>query len=150
MNLKYAKRSEDTEQIKVINWANCSIAKYQDLRWIFHPANGGSRNKAEAVKLKQMGVKPGVSDLNLPFPRGAYIGLYIEMKYGKNYPTKEQIEFLTAMQEVGHLSIICYSADAAIEVLERYLNLKAGELFDMDNLRCKSKKIDKYGLMRLE
>ena len=144
------KRSEDTEQIRLINWANCNITKYQDLRWIFHPANGGSRNKAEAIKFKMMGVKPGVSDLSLPFPKGVYIGMFIEMKYGKNYPTSEQIDFLTTMQEVGHLSLICYSANAAIEALEQYLNLKPGELFDMERLICKSKKIDKHGIIRLE
>lgn len=41
----------------------------------------GSRNKAEAVKLKQMGVKAGIPDLCLPVPMGMYNGLYIEMKY---------------------------------------------------------------------
>lgn len=58
MNLKYAKRSEDTEQIKVISWAKHNESRMPELKWLYHCPNGGSRNKAEAIKLKQMGVKP--------------------------------------------------------------------------------------------
>lgn len=82
MNLRYAKRSEDTEQINVASWAAWNERQYPELKWLHHIPNGGSRNKAEAVKLKQMGVKAGVSDLCLPYPKGIYCGLYIEMKFG--------------------------------------------------------------------
>ena len=84
MNMKYAMRSEDTEQINVVSWANWNVNRYPELRWLFHVPNGGSRNKQEAVKFKQMGVKAGVSDLCLPYPKGIYCGLYIEMKFGDN------------------------------------------------------------------
>ena len=83
MNMKYALRSEDTEQINVISWASWQMQKYPELKWLHHIPNGGSRNRAEAIKLKQMGVKSGVSDLCLPYPKGIYCGLYIEMKYDK-------------------------------------------------------------------
>lgn len=72
MNMKYAMRSEDTEQINVVSWANWNANRYPELRWLFHVPNGGSRNKQEAVKFKQMGVKAGVSDLCLPYPKGSY------------------------------------------------------------------------------
>ncbi len=54
MNMKYAMRSEDTEQINVVSWANWNMNRYPELRWLFHVPNGGSRNKQEAVKFKQM------------------------------------------------------------------------------------------------
>ena len=54
MNMKYAMRSEDTEQINVVSWANWNVNRYPELRWLFHVPNGGSRNKQEAVKFKQM------------------------------------------------------------------------------------------------
>ena len=69
MNLKYALRSEDTEQIAVITWAQWNMQRYPELELLHHVPNGGSRNKAEAVKLKQMGVKAGVPDLHLPVPK---------------------------------------------------------------------------------
>ena len=57
MNLRYALRSEDTEQINAASWAAWNERQYPELKWLHHIPNGGSRNKAEAVKLKQMGVK---------------------------------------------------------------------------------------------
>lgn len=42
MNMKYAMRSEDTEQINVVSWANWNVNRYPELRWLFHVPNGGS------------------------------------------------------------------------------------------------------------
>lgn len=97
MKLKNMRRSEDTEQIHVCNWAAWNENRYPELKWLHHIPNGGSRNKAEAAKLKSMGVKSGVSDLHLPYAKGVYIGLYIEMKYGTGRHQDSQIEFLHDM-----------------------------------------------------
>lgn len=131
MNLKYAARSEDTEQINVIQWANWNMNRYPELKWLHHCPNGGSRNRAEAVKLKQMGVKAGVSDLCLPYPRGMYCGLYIEMKYGNNRQQDTQKEFLADMAAVGHFVATCYSTEEAIKVIEEYLHLDGYEQYDI-------------------
>ena len=126
MNMRYAKRSEDTEQINVVSWAGWNMNRYPELKWLFHVPNGGSRNKQEAVKFKQMGVKAGVSDLCLPYPRGIYCGLFIEMKYGNNRQQDTQKEFLADMAAAGHFVTTCYSAEEAIKVLEEYLELIDG------------------------
>lgn len=97
MNMRYAKRSEDTEQINVVSWAGWNMNRYPELKWLFHVPNGGSRNRAEAVKFKQMGVKAGVSDLQLPYPKGSYCGLFVEMKFGNNRQQDTQKEFLADM-----------------------------------------------------
>ena len=123
MNMKYAMRSEDTEQIAVVQWAQYNVNHYPELRWLHHCPNGGSRNRLEAVKLKQMGVKAGVSDLCLPYPKGIYCGLYIEMKYGNNRQTDSQKDFLADMAAVGHFVATCYSAEEAISVITEYLGL---------------------------
>lgn len=123
MNMKYAKRSEDTEQIAVIQWAIWNESRYPELKWLHHIPNGGSRNRLEAVKLKQMGVKAGVSDLCLPYPKGVYCGLYIEMKFGNNQQQDTQKEFLQDMTEAGHFVATCYGAEEAVRVLEEYLML---------------------------
>lgn len=123
MNLKYAMRSEDTEQIAVIQWATYQMNVYPELKWLHHCPNGGSRNRNEAVKLKQMGVKAGVSDLCLPYPKGIYCGLYIEMKFGDNRQQASQKEFLKDMAEAGHFVATCYSAEEAIEVIKEYIHL---------------------------
>lgn len=123
MNMKYTTRSEDTEQINVVQWAEWNTRKHPELKWLYHCPNGGSRNKQEAVKLKQMGVKAGVSDLHLPYPKGTYCGLYIEMKYGSNRQQSTQKEFLADMASAGHFVATCYSAEEAIKVIEEYLGL---------------------------
>lgn len=127
MNMRYAMRSEDTEQINVVSWANWNANRYPELKWLHHVPNGGSRNKQEAVKLKQLGVKAGVSDLHLPYPKGLYCGMYIEMKFGDNRQQETQKEFLADMAAAGHFVATCYSAEEAIKVLEEYLNLSDRE-----------------------
>lgn len=123
MNLKYAMRSEDTEQITVIQWASYQMNVHPELKWLYHCPNGGSRNQKEAVKFKQMGVKAGVSDLCLPYPKGIYCGLYIEMKYGDGRQQPSQKEFLRDMAEAGHFVSTCYSAEEAINVIKEYCEL---------------------------
>lgn len=136
MNLRYARRSEDTEQVNVILWATRNVSRYPELEDLYHIPNGGSRNKAEAVKLKQMGVKAGVSDLHLPYPKGKYSGLFIEMKYDRNVATVQQTAFLQRMNKAGHFTAICYGAYAAIEVIEKYLQLEYGDGMDMTVMAC--------------
>lgn len=129
MNVRNARRSEDTEQISVIYWAQANVIEHPELKWLYHIPNGGRRDSKEAIKLKQMGVKSGVSDLCLPYPRGKYHGLYIEMKYGKNRQTPEQADFLAEMAAVGHYVATCYSAEDAIRVIEQYLEL---DVYNLD------------------
>lgn len=124
MNLKYAMRSEDTEQIAVIGWSRYQVNVHPELRLLHHCPNGGSRNKAEAVKLKQMGVVAGVPDLHLPVPKGIYNGLYIEMKYGGGRLEKTQREFLKTAAEYGSYCAVCYGAEEAIGIIKDYVNLK--------------------------
>jgi len=121
--MKYALKSEDTEQIGVIQWSQWNMNKYPELKWLHHCPNGGNRNTKEAVKLKQMGVKAGVSDLCLPYPKGIYCGLYIEMKYGDNRQQDTQKEFLADMAAARHFVATCYSAEEAVKVIEEYCKL---------------------------
>lgn len=125
MNLKYAMRSEDTEQIAVIQWSQYNMNHHPELKWLHHCPNGGSRNRQEAVKLKQMGVRAGVSDLCLPYPKGIYCGLYIEMKYGDGRQQPSQKEFLKDMAEAGHFVATCYSAEEAIQIITEYLRMQS-------------------------
>ena len=140
MNMKYARRSEDTEQIQVMNWAHWHTGKYPELKWLHHIPNGGSRNRAEAAKLKEMGVKAGVSDLFLPCPKGIYCGMYVEMKYGNNRHTDRQKEFLNDMAENGYFAVTCYSADDAIKAIEEYVS------FPHDVIGKAAKEYEKFSI----
>ncbi len=133
MNLRNALRSEDTEQIQVVAWADWNAIMHPELKWLHHIPNGGSRNKAEAVKFKQMGVRSGISDLFLPCARGMYHGLYIEMKYGDGRLQQTQKEFLSDMTDAGYYVATCYTAEQAINVIKKYINLGSFDMRDVLN-----------------
>lgn len=150
MKLKNMKRSEDTEQIKVMRWAAAAECRYPELKWLHHIPNGGTRNSQEAIKLKNMGVKPGISDLHLPFPHGQYHSLYIEMKYGKNDTTQKQSEFLCDMCDARHCVAVCHDAQSAIELIEEYINLPGNGLVDPDELENSSYHFDDDGICHIQ
>jgi len=110
--------SETYEQIKLVLWL-----EKMGLRFYAVP-NGGSRPIVEAVKFKRSGVKAGVPDLCLPFPSGAYHGLYIELKRvvgGKVSP--EQREWIEYLNGAGYYAVVCKGFEAAKKAVEFYLGL---------------------------
>jgi len=111
--------SEHIEQVRLFLWANQWADEYPELALLHHIPNGGFRHAATARRLRREGVKPGVPDLCLPVPRGDYHGLYIELKYGRNKPTDNQVEWLDALNEQGYKAVVCYGcADAKGTIME--------------------------------
>lgn len=108
--------------------------KWSELEYLYHVPNGGSRNAKEAANLKAQGVRAGVPDLELPAARGAYTGLHIEMKHGKNRVSKEQDRFLMALKEMGRCAVVCYEAEPAMKVIKEYMQLKPGQRLACDVL----------------
>lgn len=121
MNRANMRRSEETEQMNVIDWANWQQARFPELKLLHHIPNGGKRSASEAARFKAAGVKAGVPDLHLPVPRGGFAGLYIEMKFGDNKPTEKQKEWHRDLKEQGFKVTVCYSAAEATQTLEEYL-----------------------------
>lgn len=114
--------TEDQEQTAVFDWVMVMQNIYPELGLLFHIPNGGSRHPAEAKKMRLMGVKPGVPDLFLPVPRGAYHGLWIEMKRRKGGRlSDEQAVWLDVLNGQGYKAIRCDGAEAACDALEEYL-----------------------------
>ena len=113
--------SEDDEQAAVFEWAALMERQYPCLKLLYHVPNGGKRDKAEAAKLKRMGVKPGVCDIVLPAARGGYHGLYIELKVGTNKPTAEQKDFMRSLDIEGYFVALAYGGAEARKIIERYV-----------------------------
>ena len=134
-------RPEHEEQCAVFTWAKIYENLYPDLKYMFAIPNGGMRPKTtatkqgetviysiEAAKLKKEGVKPGVPDVMFPSPRGAYHGLFIEMKRRQGgVIRKSQKQWLRGLAKQGYYSVACEGSTAAIRVLERYLSLMENE-----------------------
>ncbi|MEX3984148.1 VRR-NUC domain-containing protein [Paraburkholderia sp. EG287A] len=94
---------------------------------LIHIPNGGSRkNSFEGWRLKQQGVRAGVSDLFLPVARGGFFGLWIEFKAAPPNdaePSESQLEWLDLMREQGYQAELCLGVDAALAVLDAYMVL---------------------------
>ena len=108
---------EDNEQITVIEY--CDILGIP----ITHTANEGKRSASYGAKLKRMGLRPGFPDLLITRARGKYHGFAIEMKYGKNKPTEDQLKWLSTLKREGYATAICYSAGEAIQLIDKYERL---------------------------
>lgn len=132
--------SESIEQQKVFAWAEKVIYLYHDIDTMYHIPNEGKRSFYTGNKLKKEGLKKGVADICLPVPSGKYIGLYIEMKYGNNKVTKEQLDFLYRMQALGHAVKVCYSAEEAINTIIKYYELSTYQTNNCKSCRNTSKK----------
>lgn len=102
--------------LPLLSWKHGSI-----WQWGFHCPNGGSRNPREALKLKRMGVKPGVPDWILPLPRNGKQGFAIEFKSRRGVVTKEQRAYLTFLEFQGWQVHVLRDAREAIIALDLYL-----------------------------
>ena len=117
------RRSEESEQINLIQWCKYNEHIYPGLELIHHIPNGGKRNKLEAARLKQAGVKSGVPDLHLPVPKGEYCGLYIEMKWNGNKPTPKQKMWIKKLREQRHCVVVCDGFEEAKDTIIKYMSI---------------------------
>jgi hypothetical protein len=133
--------TEHDEQAVVIAWARLQAGGYPELRLLHASLNGaklpygydknGRRYSAQANKLKDEGLLPGVSDLFLPVPRRGYHGIYIEMKRNKGGELSDDQEwFLREVHAQGYAGIVCCGADEAIGALQVYLGITPGSEID--------------------
>jgi hypothetical protein len=122
--------SEHDEQSLLFEWAKLQEGIYPQLLLLFAIPNGGKlpytrRGKhvfsPERLKLVKEGLKQGVPDLFLAFPSKFFFGLFIEMKFGKNKPTTEQVWWLQELALQGYATAIAYSFEEARDVIVNYL-----------------------------
>ena len=115
--------SESKHQKALISWWDSVGHKQFNLPFnaLFAIPNGGARNAITGANLKREGVRAGVWDLRLEVPRNGFNGMYIEMKYGKNKLTPDQVEFQLIANNAGALTIVCYDWIDAKVAIEKYL-----------------------------
>lgn len=123
------KKTEDGEQMTVVEWADIQAKSDPRLRNLYHVPNEGRRSWAEAGRQRRMGLRSGVPDLILDYPSGIYHGLRIEMKIKPNRLTKEQLGWMARLERAGYATAVAWSAREAIETIREYLNLTPGEAF---------------------
>lgn len=86
--------------------------------------NEGKRSLAEAARLKRQGLQPGVPDLCIPMPRGAFAGLYVEFKAGKTGKVSEaQRWWLNHLAQEGYAVYVIRTIDEFLSVVGAYMKL---------------------------
>lgn len=114
--------SEHTEQCLLFRWAKLHQKKYPCLEFMFSTLNGVKLPIGLARKAKVSGNKSGVPDVILPYPSRNYHGLYIELKYGRNKPTDNQVKFINHLNNNGYLAKVAYGSKEAIAIIREYLD----------------------------
>ncbi len=81
--------------------------------------------------LKAQGLKPGVSDMVVAFPRGGYHGMYVEMKRVreaykgpaaiKSAVRSSQVDWMRLMEEQGYWVALAYGAKEFQALVNQYL-----------------------------
>lgn len=127
--MAYNKTSEESEQIALFRWAEFAMNQYPELKLMYHIPNEGKRSKITGARLKAAGLKSGVPDICLPTAHGGYIGLYIEMKAGKNKLTDNQEKWLNDLTREENFTAVCYGWEQAKEVIEKYLSMERTLIF---------------------
>lgn len=114
--------SETQEQAAVIEWWRLACRKYGVPEMaLLHIANEGTGSAARGRLQKRQGVRAGVADLFLSVPRGAFSGLWIEMKRKGGRIRPEQKVFLAEMQALGYDCAVCRGGDAAMQKIHAYM-----------------------------
>lgn len=113
-------KTEDTEQMQIINYCNSMSAYVPEYAMIYHIPNEGKRKNG--AKLKRIGLRKGIPDLCLPVPKIGFHGLYIELKKMHLKASKEQKEWLFKLEQQGYAVSICFGANEAINLITAYMN----------------------------
>ena len=114
--------TESSEGIALCQWL--ALVHPDAFRRFYHIANERS-SAAQAARLKAEGVKAGVHDYHLALARGAYHGLYVELKAHDGRESAEQKAWQTQALGDGYFAAFAWTWEAAARVISAYLALPA-------------------------
>ncbi|WP_335919820.1 hypothetical protein [Shewanella algae] len=123
---KFAASHEHWEQVMLFDWLERFLPEYY-LDFAAVP-NAGKRTGKESCDMPAEGLRTGYPDITGDVAKGAYHGIFIEMKWGKNKPSEKQVEQLNRKRKRGYFACICYGFDEAKAVITEYLGLNDGAI----------------------
>lgn len=112
---KPRKHEEDDLQMAIVQHLRLLAPK--NVLW-WHCPNGGTRSKRMGARLKAMGVRPGVFDLNFILADGRFAAMEIKVRGGRL--SIEQRQFGDALGAVNVEYAVVYSIDTALSVLRAW------------------------------
>ena len=115
--------NEHNSQAAFIRWCALQEKRYPELSLVYAVPNAAKRSLRLAYYLKAEGMKSGIPDICLPYPKPPYAGLWLEFKHGKNKSTPSQLIWQAKLRAAGHRVEVVYTVDEAIRVTKEYLNI---------------------------
>lgn len=116
--LKDGQISEDTIHRMVMQWVNL----HKDIQpFILHFPAEGKRTPTFGRRMKDYGMRRGVSDLLIAFQNHGFGGMWLELKSANGIVSKEQKQFMADMRSVGYCCEVAWSFEEAISYLEWYI-----------------------------
>lgn len=123
--------TEHQEQSNLIEWWSVASITYKLPKeclfaipnsGVGFGAGGGLRGKILGALMKKEGMRSGVPDLFLAYPRGQYHGLFIEMKRTKGGVVSDnQKSMLEILKGQGYACVVCKGFMEATEKINLYL-----------------------------
>ncbi|MCP3968255.1 MAG: hypothetical protein GY718_18240 [Lentisphaerae bacterium] len=118
--------SEKQQQKNLISWFHL---QYPNAMIIAIPNAQKFLSKAKNIfsiinSMKAEGYVVGASDLFIPYPKGIYHGMFLEMKdLGKTYASvsKEQRDFIMSMKKAGYYADWAAGFDLARGLISPYM-----------------------------
>jgi hypothetical protein len=102
--------------------------------------NAAKRGKHLSAYMKAEGLTAGVPDILCLAPGvingKQYHGLAIEMKFGKNTSTPEQMDFQSDLSHFGWYVKVCYTAVEAFNIWAEYNELNSGQIVYINRKFC--------------
>ena len=125
-----ASGTEHGEQTALFAWSALNIKQYPQLKWLYAVPNGFFSTPGQKAKMKAEGLRDGVPDICLPYPRYGTmeLGLFIELKIEKRRNQKnggcseDQLEWLAYLNEAGYKAVVCYGWQEAVTTIKEYLS----------------------------
>ncbi len=112
------KLSERDLQAAVIAECDRRAATIAEYGLIFAIPNGQYRQGQRV----EPGLRAGVPDLMLPVPSGQFHGLWIELKCGRNKPTRPQLEWIRRLSIQGYkCAVVWDSVEDVMAIIDEYL-----------------------------
>jgi hypothetical protein len=119
--VKNDKRELESHQIQIPLVEILRWTMRDDVIW-HHVPNGELRDRDVAAKLKAMGVKPGVADLeffwNEPEARHRLRVLFLELKLPRRTLSEPQTAFCVRARAIGAEYLMATSVDEALAILK--------------------------------
>lgn len=110
-------QSEHDDQCRVCEWMDSIGLLYHAI------PNAGKRSYLQAAFLRAEGMRKGVPDLFIAEPRGAYHGMYLEMKSARGGRlSKEQKETISLLRWKGYYVAVAHGYEDAITQISDYSN----------------------------